>query len=983
MEQMPEGTNEYFENDMAMLTWDAYMNIYMYAEDDGTWGKNGENEFGGYPSDSSLYNQWGFHWDGVLAMCVTRFWCECCEITESDIVFNPDYSWTFDRDVAAQDPTKIFYPSVLLHELGHSWGMQRPSSIEDYAYEHPTVMHAYVSSEIQDYRTIHWPEAYLMRRTYDDQTSIPTMSNMVVVSKYAHPTDLTWRSSTTFPDSVVFAGDDLDVFNLTVENTGTENLSNVHVRFYLEPVAGGPQWLIGDWVWATYPAETYGVYDFLDMQVPFSIPTGTYRVVAKSTINGYEGDDLGFDSTTDFFDTIEVHGRSIEVTSPVLFDEWYVGDTHNITWDSENAGSQVKIRFSRDGGATWHLIAASAPNTGTFSWIVEGPPDTSVWVEVSSVTHGLEVSDTSESFRILGRSLQVTQPNGGENLTVGSNYDIRWNSFDSGDEVSLSYRCAPSSVWQPITPAPVTDVGFYAWVLPNVSSTQCLVKVESATYSGVEDTSDGYFTLTNASVDVLSPGDGDVWFTNELAKIDFSYGGGCSVVGFDLSRDGGTSWTSLGTTFSDQSPFAWLITGPDTSQARIRVYDACNTDAFGLSPIFEIATRSIEVSAPNGGEVWASGETYSITWNEVGAGDTVSIGFSRDEGVSDFHWIALNVPNTGAYSWVVPPELEGSTARVSITGSSVGGLRDWSDADFTVLVPSIQVMSPNGGETLIGGESTSIKWKSTNAGGAVRIDYFLPRSKIPRAVTSSTSNDGLFSWIVPESLVGSQAVIRVKALEYPATFDGSDAFFSIERRSLQVTAPTGGELFAPGGSNTMTISWTSENAGDYVQLTESCDEGQTWDLIAFSIVNDGHWETPVEPPRRTGCRVRVASRSFSELYDLSEGTYGVANSGPVAVDDDRLVHSARANVISVLDNDYDADGDLLSVVSVSAASGGTVSHDGSSVTYTPNPGFTGDDSFRYDVVDGYGGSVSATVRVQVSLFSDGFESGDTTRWNRP
>lgn len=58
--------------------------------------------------------------------------------------------------------------------------------------------------------------------------------------------------------------------------------------------------------------------------------------------------------------------------------------------------------------------------------------------------------------------------------------------------------------------------------------------------------------------------------------------------------------------------------------------------------------------------------------------------------------------------------------------------------------------------------------------------------------------------------------------------------------------------------------------------------------------------------------------------------------------------------INVLANDSDPDGDPLSVLSVTQASHGTFSVDSERdcVWYTPDPGFSGTDTFTYTVVDG-------------------------------
>ena len=76
---------------------------------------------------------------------------------------------------------------------------------------------------------------------------------------------------------------------------------------------------------------------------------------------------------------------------------------------------------------------------------------------------------------------------------------------------------------------------------------------------------------------------------------------------------------------------------------------------------------------------------------------------------------------------------------------------------------------------------------------------------------------------------------------------------------------------------------------------------------------------------------------------------------------------SNASVVSVLANDVDVDGDALVAVLVGAPTNGslTLDADGTFV-YTPNSGFTGDDSFTYVASDGSGESVATTVVLQTS-----------------
>ena len=120
------------------------------------------------------------------------------------------------------------------------------------------------------------------------------------------------------------------------------------------------------------------------------------------------------------------------------------------------------------------------------------------------------------------------------------------------------------------------------------------------------------------------------------------------------------------------------------------------------------------------------------------------------------------------------------------------------------------------------------------------------------------------------------------------------------------------------------------------------------------------------------------SAADSFTYQISDGNGGFAtatvdvtvngvNDAPVAAADAGVTDQDTAVTIDVLANDLDAEGQALSVTGVGTAANGSVAinADGT-LTYTPNAGFSGSDSFTYDVSDGNGGSHSATVTVTVN-----------------
>jgi len=110
-------------------------------------------------------------------------------------------------------------------------------------------------------------------------------------------------------------------------------------------------------------------------------------------------------------------------------------------------------------------------------------------------------------------------------------------------------------------------------------------------------------------------------------------------------------------------------------------------------------------------------------------------------------------------------------------------------------------------------------------------------------------------------------------------------------------------------------------------------------------------------------------RAYNDWVDVSTSltiTVYPVNHAPVARDDYAETDEDTSVTINVLSNDTDPDGDTLSVVSVSEPEHGraVINEDGT-ITYIPDPNFSGYDSFTYTVEDEEGLRAEATVTVYV------------------
>ncbi len=106
-------------------------------------------------------------------------------------------------------------------------------------------------------------------------------------------------------------------------------------------------------------------------------------------------------------------------------------------------------------------------------------------------------------------------------------------------------------------------------------------------------------------------------------------------------------------------------------------------------------------------------------------------------------------------------------------------------------------------------------------------------------------------------------------------------------------------------------------------------------------------------------------------FYVSGGGTGGGNSSPIAEYDALAVDSAPNQIIDVLANDSDADGDTLSILSFTQPANGTITltADGK-LSYTPNAGFFGAEVFEYTISDGNGGTDSTGVDFWVNYVKD-------------
>jgi len=100
-------------------------------------------------------------------------------------------------------------------------------------------------------------------------------------------------------------------------------------------------------------------------------------------------------------------------------------------------------------------------------------------------------------------------------------------------------------------------------------------------------------------------------------------------------------------------------------------------------------------------------------------------------------------------------------------------------------------------------------------------------------------------------------------------------------------------------------------------------------------------------------------------------TLTAVNDAPVAQDDTATLDEDHSIHLSIMANDYDVDGDSLSLIIVDQPAHGTlVVNADNTVSYTPVENWSGGDSFSYKLNDSELDSGIATVRLIVTAIAD-------------
>lgn len=247
---------------------------------------------------------------------------------------------------------------------------------------------------------------------------------------------------------------------------------------------------------------------------------------------------------------------------------------------------------------------------------------------------------------------------------------------------------------------------------------------------------------------VASPGEG---------SFEYDRGTVVSIVAAAVSGSRFTGWT--GTAVA-----AGKVANPSSADTTVTVDGDCTLQA-NFEPDDDPQRCELIVSASTGGSVSEPGEGVF----GYGSAATISIAARAHSGYRFSRWTGTAV-NAGK---VADP----AAASTTVVVDSSYELR----ATFTPLSSSaLQVLAPNGGETLAAGSTFPIRWLVQGDAEIVSIELTLDEGFTWRRIDLCQAVASSYDWPVPP-VDSDRCLIRIAAEDNTALFDTSDACFSIRK----------------------------------------------------------------------------------------------------------------------------------------------------------------------------------------------------------
>ncbi|MBL8025037.1 MAG: GPI anchored serine-threonine rich family protein [Fibrobacteres bacterium] len=309
----------------------------------------------------------------------------------------------------------------------------------------------------------------------------------------------------------------------------------------------------------------------------------------------------------------------------------------------------------------------------------------------------------------------------------------------------------------------------------------------------------------------------------------------------------------------------------------IALFTFCSKEITGpdntLVPSGGTNNSNIEFITPYPNSSTPSDSALRITWRPMGIDSQayISIGLYRKDTL--LTTLSTYTANDGSFTATPPFFGTSRYYRIKITDYSDTSKYEFSNyfRISSLYSGTISVSSPIATDSFMIGSSTlSIRWITKGTLGNYLGLQLCNDSGVVSNITSSTSNDGLYSWYLSGTIPsGKRYRIKVYSTADP-TIAGYSAYFTITSQyygSYDISQPDTSSVWAAG--NSYSITWTKTGSpGSYVNI--ELYKGSAYSTSITSSQSDyGSYSWYVPAYMETG-RYRVKITSY---YDASISSF--------------------------------------------------------------------------------------------------------------
>lgn len=549
------------------------------------------------------------------------------------------------------------------------------------------------------------------------------------------------------------------------------------------------------------------------------------------------------------------------------------------------AGSYWYINYSRDNGANYVFIAGVTDNgstTQTFNWLVpNGININTAKIKIYAIDNPTITDESEGSFNIIpSNDITVTSANGGESWQGLTTKTITWTNLPSASgQYNIEYSLNGTS-WNTI--ANNVTGNSYNWTVPNISTTNCKIRITDYNNTCKYDESDAVFTITPAVPILLSPNGGQILQPLCGYTITWNPASLYTSVRLDYSTDNGTTWTNITTSTSNDGSQNWTVPNITSTTCLVRISNAGDLSLTDQSDATFSIVKPITVTVLNNAETVVGCSTVPVTWSKTTCAGSWDVYYSLNNGATYINIGAVtdNGSATQTINWAVPNGINVSTAKIKVHAvSNPTGILDESDGNFNIIPSNdITVTSPNGGESWQGLTTKTITWTNLpSASGQYLLQYSTDGGSTFNTIASNITGNS-YNWTV-RNTSSTNCKIRVTDYINQCKYDESDAVFTITPAVPVLLTPNGGQVLQPLCS--YTITWNTATLYTNARLDYSTDNGTTWTNITTGTTNDGSHNWTVPNITSATCLVRLSNSGDLSLTDQSDATFSIVK--PITV----------------------------------------------------------------------------------------------------